>query len=135
MVACRAVGNGTDGGSRVQNLTAVLMLNRFQLETGGVGKEGLDMAYAINNRTFPQFYVLGSFGAIKPAREASRSACKDDAQCRLSRPERFMRWLLGHLTQVIQYCFHRFASRFLECGHLFAERFSLKHQWSAPRGC
>jgi hypothetical protein len=44
VVACRAVGNGTDGGRRDQNPTAVLMLNRFQLETGGVGKESLDMA-------------------------------------------------------------------------------------------
>lgn len=44
MVACRAVSNGADGGSRDQNPTAVLMLNRLQLETGGIGKEGLDMA-------------------------------------------------------------------------------------------
>ena len=42
-MACRAVGNGTDGGSRDQN-PAVLMLNSIQLETGGIGKEGLDMA-------------------------------------------------------------------------------------------
>jgi hypothetical protein len=44
VVACRAVGNGTDGGHRDQNPTALLMLNGFQLETEGVGKESLDMA-------------------------------------------------------------------------------------------
>jgi hypothetical protein len=44
VVACRTVGDGTEGGSRDQNPTAILMLDRIQLETGGVGKEGLDMA-------------------------------------------------------------------------------------------
>jgi hypothetical protein len=44
MVACRTVGDGTDSGSRDLNPTAGLMLNRVQLETGGVGKEGLNMA-------------------------------------------------------------------------------------------
>src|ERR1035437_6344944 len=44
VVACRTVGNGTEGGSRDQNPTAILMLDRVQLETGGIGKEGLNMA-------------------------------------------------------------------------------------------
>src|SRR6202035_1331487 len=44
VVACRTVRNGTAGGSRDQNPTAILMLDRFQFETGGVGKESLDMA-------------------------------------------------------------------------------------------
>src|ERR1017187_725621 len=44
VVACRTVRNGTEGGSHDQNPTAILMLDRVQLETGGVGKEGLDMA-------------------------------------------------------------------------------------------
>jgi hypothetical protein len=44
VVACRTVRNGTEGGSRDQNPTAILMLDRVQLETGGVGKESLDMA-------------------------------------------------------------------------------------------
>jgi hypothetical protein len=44
VVTCRTVGNGTEGGSRDQNPTAGLMLNRVQLETGRVGKEGLNMA-------------------------------------------------------------------------------------------
>ena len=44
MVTCRTVGNGTEGGSRDQNPNAILMLDRVQLETGGVGKESLDMA-------------------------------------------------------------------------------------------
>jgi hypothetical protein len=43
-MACRAVSNGTDGGSRDQNSTVILMLDRIQLETGGVGKQSLDMA-------------------------------------------------------------------------------------------
>jgi len=44
VVACRTVRNGTEGGSRDQNPTAILMLDRVQLETGGIGKESLDMA-------------------------------------------------------------------------------------------
>src|SRR5450432_2867658 len=45
VVACRTVRNGTEGGSCDQNPTAaILMLDRVQLETGGVGKESLDMA-------------------------------------------------------------------------------------------
>ena len=44
VVTCRTVRNGTEGGSRDQNPTAGLMLNRVQLETGRVGKEGLNMA-------------------------------------------------------------------------------------------
>ena len=44
VMACRTVGDGTDGGSRDQDPTVFLMLNRVQLETRGVGKEGLDMA-------------------------------------------------------------------------------------------
>ena len=44
VMTCRTVRNGTEGGSRDQNPTAGLMLNRVQLETGRVGKEGLNMA-------------------------------------------------------------------------------------------
>jgi hypothetical protein len=44
VVASRAVRNRTASGSRYQNLTTILMLDRVQLETGGVGKESLDMA-------------------------------------------------------------------------------------------
>jgi hypothetical protein len=50
VVACRAVGNG---GSRDQNPAAVLLLNRFQLETGR--REGQDLArepYAITIEHF-----------------------------------------------------------------------------------
>ena len=43
VVACWAVRNGTASGSRDQNPTTILMLDRYQLETGGVGKESLDM--------------------------------------------------------------------------------------------
>jgi|SRR5471030_2920089 hypothetical protein len=44
VVACRTVRNGTEGGRRDQNPIAILMFDRFQFETGGVGKESLDMA-------------------------------------------------------------------------------------------
>ncbi len=44
VVTCRTVGNGTEGGSRDQNPTTILMLDRVQFETGGVRKESLDMA-------------------------------------------------------------------------------------------
>ena len=44
VVACRTVRNGTESGSRDQNPAVILMLDRVQLETGGVGKESLDMA-------------------------------------------------------------------------------------------
>jgi len=43
-VACRTVRNGSAGGSHDQNSTSILMLDRVQFETGGVGKESLDMA-------------------------------------------------------------------------------------------
>ena len=44
VVTCRTVRNGTDGRSHDQNPTAGLMLNRVQLEAGGVRQEGLYMA-------------------------------------------------------------------------------------------
>src|SRR5450755_230310 len=60
IVACRTVRNGTEGGSRDQNPTAILMLDRVQLETGGVGKESLDMTRGRSHfpSTIKHFYCF-----------------------------------------------------------------------------
>jgi hypothetical protein len=73
VVACRTVRNGTAGGSRDQNPTTILLLDRVQLETGGVGKESLDMArgrshlFSIIKHFFS--FMFWAISATEPARK------------------------------------------------------------------
>ena len=67
VMASRTARDGTGPNYRNANPTAVLLLDTVELEAGGVGKEGLQMARGrshlpLNNRTFIPFYVLGNFG-------------------------------------------------------------------------
>jgi hypothetical protein len=74
VVACRTVRGGTGGGCRNENPTALLLLDRVQLEAGWVGEEGLHMARGrshlpLINKTFHLFHVWGHLGRSKRARK------------------------------------------------------------------